>query len=144
MKHSSEQAFAIDPQLSLDTHWLFRWRTIHVLLHRNAALPWVILVPETDLIEYHDLPASQQQDITEISRALGHHFKQQMGAEKINFAAIGNVVQQLHIHLIGRHPNDPLWPDVVWGAELPDRSHSPAAVDALKNQFQQILGGDTC
>ncbi|MCX7553211.1 HIT family protein [Marinicella sp. S1101] len=139
MKHSPEQAFVIDPQLSLDTHWLFRWRTIHVLLHRNAALPWVILVPETELIEYHDLPASQQQDITEISRALGHHFKQQMGAEKINFAAIGNVVEQLHVHVIGRHKNDPFWPEVIWGKTLPDASYDEQQIHTMSQYLRRNL-----
>lgn len=125
------EEFNLNKRLAADTHHLFKWHDLHVLLHKNATLPWVIVVPETDVIEFHDLSTAVQLDVLKVSQVIAEYFKAEHGAEKINFAAIGNVVQQLHIHVIGRHSKDPLWPDVVWGNQLPERTY-------LKNQLQAI------
>lgn len=82
----------------------------------NALFPWFILVPETDVVELCDLdPASQQILLEEINR-LSRFVKESFPIDKLNVAAIGNVVKQLHIHVIGRRTDDPCWPGVVWGA----------------------------
>lgn len=129
----------IHPQLATDSHELFNWQSCHVRLHKNASLPWIIIVPNTDLIEFHDLSSSLQQEVTQLSQVFGNHFKQHCGAEKINFAAIGNVVQQLHIHVIGRHKNDPLWPNVIWGNKLPDAVYTQHQIENLKFSLYQAL-----
>ncbi len=125
----------IDPRLITDSHELFEWQNCRLRLHKNASFPWIIIIPQSDEIEYCDLPNILQLEITQLSKIIGDYFKQEWGSEKINFAAIGNVVQQLHIHVIGRNSKDPLWPDVVWGAKLPDKSYQQNQVDEFKQQL---------
>ena len=129
----------IHPQLLADSHALFRLQNCHVRLHKNASLPWVIIIPDTKEIEFCDLPNNLQLEITGLSQIIGNYFKQACGTEKINFAAIGNVVQQLHIHVIGRNRKDPLWPYVVWGRELPDKPYSQQKFDDFKLKLQQAI-----
>ncbi len=131
--------YQIDPQLLADSHELLVWRACHIRLHHNATLPWIILIPETTELELHDLSTGEQLNILQLSRLIGEHFRQNHGMEKINFAAIGNVVQQLHIHVIGRHHKDPLWPDVVWGRDLPAQSYQTADIQQLKSQLHTLL-----
>ena len=90
-----------------------------MLLMNDSRYRWLILVPRREAItEIHHLPAEDQQclftEITTVSEFLEKEFKQ----EKINIGAIGNIVPQLHIHIVTRQINDPAWPDPVWG-------HSP-------------------
>jgi diadenosine tetraphosphate (Ap4A) HIT family hydrolase len=87
-----------------------------VLAMNDADFPWLILVPRrAGASEMIDLGAAQAQlmdEITLVSRAL----KDETGCDKLNVAAIGNVVPQLHIHIVARSKDDPLWPKPVWGA----------------------------
>ena len=131
--------FKIHPQLAEDSHELFAWQSSYLRLHKNATLPWLIIIPISEQIEFHDLPADLQIEVTLISQVASNHFKQQLGVEKINFAAIGNVVQQLHIHVIGRHKNDPLWPNVIWGNKLPDAVYTQHQIEKLKFSLYQAL-----
>jgi hypothetical protein len=78
----------IHPQLITDSHELFNRQNCHVRLHKNATLPWIIIIPETDKIEFCDLPNEQQLEITHLSQMIGDYFKNACGAEKINFAAL--------------------------------------------------------
>ncbi len=131
--------FQINPQLAADSHELFDWQHCHLRLHNNASLPWLIIIPYTHVVEFHDLPAELQLEISHISQIVSNYFKAEFGAKKINFAAIGNVVQQLHIHVVGRNPQDPLWPAVVWGNPLPDKSYETHQLKAIsKNLIQQL------
>lgn len=131
--------FNIHPQLATDSHALFEWQGCHLRLHKNATLPWLIIIPETEHIEFHDLPGELQLRITLISQVSANYFKSTHGAEKINFAAIGNVVQQLHVHVIGRHHKDPLWPDVVWGQSLPEKTYAADQLQTLSTSIKNLL-----
>ena len=111
--------FALHPQLAADCFVLGRRGPIHVLLHRTAQLPWLLLVPETTEIEMHRLPADLRQALQEQADQLGQRLLDEFDCEKLNVAAIGNVVPQLHLHVVGRRPDDPLWPRVVWGNLVP-------------------------
>lgn len=128
----NKENFQIHPQLSSDSHELFEWQHCHIRLHKNATLPWLIIIPKTELVEFHDLSIDLQSKVTHISQIASTYFKTECGAEKINFAAIGNVVQQLHIHVIGRHTKDPLWPDVVWGNPMPEKAYPKKELDTIK------------
>ncbi len=134
-----KKGFQIDPRLLADSHELLIWQGCHIRLHNNASLPWVIIVPETTAVELHDLAIDEQLKILQLSQLIGDHLKQHKGITKINFAAIGNVVQQLHIHVIGRHPQDPLWPDVVWGKALPNNSYLAEDMVQFRNDLSQLL-----
>lgn len=139
MEPAIDQPFQIHSQLLQDCHKLCEWQDCHLLLHRNASMPWLIIVPETNVTEFHDLDPEQQLQITRLSQRISDHFKSHFAAEKINFAAIGNVVKQLHIHVIGRHPNDALWPDVVWGAQLPDQTYSAKELATFRADIFNLL-----
>jgi len=107
--------FRIHDQLLADSHRLGRFELCHLLLHRNAAVPWFILVPETEVAEFFELREQLTSLALKEAGAVARFVKQELGCEKINFAAIGNIVPQLHLHVVGRRPDDPCWPAPVWG-----------------------------
>ena len=95
------------------------WRELHLLLHRDAHVRWFILVPETGATEWHELPAPLRDQLLIASSVLGIMLKNDEGCDKVNIAAIGNMVPQFHFHVIGRWKTDPYWPGVVWGRSVP-------------------------
>jgi diadenosine tetraphosphate (Ap4A) HIT family hydrolase len=130
--------FEIHPQLLHDCHRLGQLRLCHVLLHKNAAVPWLILVPETaptgDLL---DLP-DQVRDMAMDEAAIAARFlKTEFALSKINFAAIGNVVSQLHLHVVGRRATDPCWPAPVWGNLVDADGYSSARIAILTATLTQ-------
>lgn len=131
--------FQIHPQLIADSHALLCWQQCHIRLHKNATLPWAIIIPESEATEFHDLLIPMQNTVTAIAQQIDSLFRSEYAIEKINFAAIGNVVSQLHVHVVGRHANDPLWPDVVGGQALPEASYSASNVESIKARLQQAL-----
>jgi diadenosine tetraphosphate (Ap4A) HIT family hydrolase len=109
----------IPQQLVADCHHLGRLPGSAVLLNRNAALPWFILVPQTQLCDFLDLPEEQLQVVLAECVAVSSFIKQVLGFEKVNFAGLGNVVPDMHLHIIGRRAQDACWPLPVWG-NLPE------------------------
>ena len=108
--------FKLHPQLAADCHLLGRMDCSRLLLMDNIAVPWLILVPEVEATEFHELiPDIQRRVLNEIN-ALSVFLKSHIGVDKINLGAIGNKVPQLHIHVVGRFESDVYWPGVVWGA----------------------------
>ncbi len=130
---------SIDERLKTDSHALLKWKNCFLRLHKNATLPWIIIIPDTGVVEYCDLSVENQLTITHISRLISDYFKTSLNVEKINFAAIGNVVQQLHIHVVGRNAAGPLWPDVVWGNPLPEASYCEADLAHWRATCKTIL-----
>jgi len=108
--------FALHPRLAADTVALGDWPLSRMLLMNDGRFPWVILVPaRPDLREIHDLlPADRAALIEEVARASAL-IQQAFKADKMNVAALGNQVPQLHIHIIARFATDPAWPAPVWG-----------------------------
>jgi len=90
-----------------------------VLLKDNALFPWFILVPEveTSIIELHQLEATDYASVMFTVRQISEFVENHFSPDKINVAAIGNIVNQLHIHIIARTKSDPAWPGVVWGCD---------------------------
>ena len=110
-------AFDIHEKLAADCERIGDLTLCTVLLMRDHRFPWTILVPRIDgLRDFHDLPRDQAlalfDEIDAVSRVLVSAFK----AEKINVAALGNQVPQLHVHVIGRYASDAAWPGPVWSA----------------------------
>ena len=112
-------AFSLHPQLAADTLELARWPLSLVLLMDEGRFPWLVLVPQrAGLRELHDLPAAERGTlIEEIARA-GRLMQWALRADKINTAALGNQVPQLHVHVIARFTGDAAWPNPIW-------SHGP-------------------
>jgi len=107
--------FSLHPTLAADCHELGTWRGLRILLHKDANVRWFILVPETDITDWHELPGSLHRQLLGASTLLAQLLRIDSGCDKVNVAAIGNMVPQFHYHVIGRWQNDPYWPGVVWG-----------------------------
>ncbi len=112
--------FVLHERLAADTSLLTDWRLCSVLLMNDANYPWLILVPKREgLRDFHDLTQSDwplaMAEIDRASRALEAAFN----PDKINVGALGNMVEQLHIHVIARFESDPAWPGPAWGAVPP-------------------------
>jgi len=88
-----------------------------ILLLDNALYHWFVLVPKVLEVELHDLSDSTQQVIFSELMCLSRFVKNSLTTDKVNIGAIGNIVNQLHIHVIGRRFDDAVWPAVVWGAK---------------------------
>ncbi len=127
--------FSIHQQLRNDCHLMGKIQNSFVLLLDNALYPWFILVPETDVTEFHHLEQSQQQQVLEQMNQLSVFIENHFPVHKINTACIGNLVRQLHIHIIGRHREDPCWPGVVWGDQR-KQAYDPARVHRIQQQLQ--------
>jgi diadenosine tetraphosphate (Ap4A) HIT family hydrolase len=121
----------LHPQLAADCHVLGSCAGNVLLLHRNAMVPWFLLVPPTPLTELHELPPPLRTSLDAAADELARFIKQYFACDKINVAAIGNVVPQLHVHVIGRRRDDACWPRPVWGNLTRAVAHTPEALTAL-------------
>jgi diadenosine tetraphosphate (Ap4A) HIT family hydrolase len=123
--------FALDPQLERDTAAVGDLALSRVLLMNDANFPWLIAVPRhAGAVEIFDLDERELAQLMRELALLGQLLKDLTGCHKINIAAIGNVVPQLHVHVIARRQDDPAWPRPVWGA-LPPRPYGQAERDRL-------------
>ncbi|HVO02926.1 MAG TPA: HIT family protein [Candidatus Cybelea sp.] len=112
--------FELDSRLDADCLFLVDWPLCRVLRMNDRAYPWLILVPRrTGKRDIIDLSKADQTlllgEIDQASRAMRSALK----PEKLNVAALGNVVPQLHVHVIGRFSSDPAWPRPIWGVQAP-------------------------
>ena len=108
--------FQLHPRLAQDTIQLGRFTLCRVLLMNDSQYPWVILVPEVaNKQEIYQLDYSQRLLLSEESSYLANNLATHFKADKMNIAAIGNLVPQLHIHHVVRYQNDKSWPAPVWG-----------------------------
>jgi diadenosine tetraphosphate (Ap4A) HIT family hydrolase len=108
----------IDPRLLQDCLVLGRFELCHLLLMRDANYPWLILVPDRDGVsEVHQLDDADQLLLLRESVLLSRLLEELFRPDKLNVAALGNVVAQLHVHHIVRYRHDVAWPAPVWGRE---------------------------
>lgn len=130
----------IHPQLLADCHYLGRLPDSALLLHRNAALPWFILVPDTRLGDVLDLPEHHREVVVAECAAVSLFIKQVLGFDKVNFAGLGNVVPQMHLHVIGRSAADPAWPQPVWGNVPEGELYATAQLRAWQADLVKMAG----
>jgi diadenosine tetraphosphate (Ap4A) HIT family hydrolase len=125
-------SFVLHPRLEADTAFIADWPLCRLLLMNDARYPWLILVPRRpDVVEMMDLEtADRDLLLNEMTRA-GEIVRGLPQVTKLNIGALGNLVPQFHVHMVGRHPGDPAWPGPVWG-------HSPAAPYEAQNQNRLI------
>lgn len=109
--------FKLDPRLNNDCFTLGKMQTSRLLLMNNALVPWFILVPEVEVTEIYQLDNETQQQLLAEINQLSEFITQEYVTDKLNVAAIGNIVNQLHVHIVGRTKNDFCWPNVVWGTD---------------------------
>ena len=116
-------AFETDPRLLANSLAVSAWDICDVRLMDDARFPWLVLIPRVaGAMELDDVPASDRSTLMaemiragQIVRRLGQAMN--LSVDKVNTAALGNVTSQLHIHVVGRRRDDPLWPDPIWGRD---------------------------
>lgn len=136
-EHESQPAategntWTLHPKLAADCHDLGWLGDSCLLLHRDASLHWFILVPRTSALDVVDLEQPQCQMLMTHAAAVGGFLKATLRYPRVNIAALGLLVPQLHLHVIGRRENDPCWPGPVWGALPPGPAYSQKDLDDL-------------
>jgi diadenosine tetraphosphate (Ap4A) HIT family hydrolase len=129
-------SFALHPQLAADCHRLGSFPLCLLLLMNEARYPWFILVPQrVGLREIYELDAADQALLLGESAALSRALVRAFAADKLNLAALGNIVPQLHLHHIVRHHGDAAWPAPVWGRHPPQ----PYTQAGLDERLQALL-----
>ncbi len=109
--------FVLHPRLQADTQLLGDLPLCRVLLAKDSQYPWLILVPRVaHLREIHHLSPTQQHQLMQESCAVASLMERRLTPDKINVAALGNLVPQLHLHHVARFASDAAWPGPIWGA----------------------------
>ena len=136
---SSSPAWALHPQLERDTVNIGDLPLCRVAVIQDANYPWLLLVPRrNEVVEVLDLDEVEQAQLmtetTRVARALREITK----CDKLNIAALGNVVPQLHVHVIARRKTDAAWPRPVWGT-VPPLNHDPEALKLFIGAIRQKI-----
>jgi len=127
--------FKIHSQLLKDCHLLGTLNLHHVLLHKNASLHWFILVPETHCNNLLELNEEQLNSVMQSAQTLNQYLMENLSYKKTNVASIGNIVDQCHVHIVGRRTDDVCWPQPVWG-NLPEGSeYNDDDINAIKSDL---------
>ena len=132
-------AWSLHPRLKEDTIDIGDLPLCKVLVIKDAHYPWLLLVPRREgTVEIIDLDEVEQAQLwTEIART-GRTLKELTACDKLNIAALGNVVPQLHVHVIARRTGDAAWPKPVWGAVPPlpyDKTHLDHFIQTLRQKL---------
>ncbi len=132
--------FRLHPQLAQDCFDLGAFPLCRLLLMNDSNYPWFILVPQRpDIREIYQLSAADQQQLLHESSHLAQVLAQQFEADKMNIAALGNMVPQLHVHHIVRYRGDAAWPAPVWG-RVPAEPYTDAGVALILERLRGVLG----
>lgn len=133
------EGFVLHPRLAADTHPVGDLTLARVLLMDDANYPWCILVPRrTGVREICELNRADQHLLCDESALLARALLSIYTPDKLNIAALGNVVPQLHLHHIARYQTDPAWPDPVWGKQ-PRRPYPAADAQAAVHALRAAL-----
>ena len=131
--------FEMDKRLVGDTVELGDFALSRVLLMNDSRYPWLILVPRVvDASEVFDLQLEQQQELWQETQIVAHALKHAFAADKINIATLGNVVSQLHMHIVVRMQNDEAWPAPIWGRGIA-QPYSESALIEMRTRLQAAL-----
>ena len=132
---SDSKEFSLHPQLAMDCVELADFPLCKLLLCNDSAYPWFILVPKVaDISEVFQLEWEQQQQLLNESSLLSELLMQVFAGDKMNVAALGNVVEQLHVHHVVRFKDDAQWPKPIWGQQALT-PYSDEEVTALKEKL---------
>jgi len=134
--------FALDSRLQNDTLLIGDFPLCRLLLMNDDHYPWFILVPRRDEVsELFQLSAEEQQQLWRETVTLTELLKDTFAADKMNVATLGNVVSQLHMHVIVRRRSDAAWPAPVWG-KLAAQPYASEQVVAIRTKLRSVLGSD--
>lgn len=130
--------FVLDSRLQQDSLVLGDFPLSRLLLSKDANYPWFILVPRrADVSELFQLDLADQQQLWKETALLAEALKGEFAADKMNVATLGNVVSQLHMHVVVRHRGDAAWPAPVWG-KVPALDYAPAQIDAIRRRLRGL------
>jgi diadenosine tetraphosphate (Ap4A) HIT family hydrolase len=133
--------FALDPRIAAATLPVGDLALSSVLLQNDSRFPWLVLVPRRPgLVELTDLDDADYRTLTDEIRLATRVMLDLAKPDKVNVAAIGNVVAQMHVHVVGRFRSDPAWPGPVWGFGTPAPYPHHAAA-ALVERAQGLFAG---
>lgn len=131
--------FCLDPRLAQDALPIGDFALCRLLLMNDAHYPWFILVPRREEVsELFQLSAEDQRQLWKETTALAEILKDVFVADKMNVATLGNVVPQLHMHVIVRRRGDAAWPAPVWG-RVPAEPYRAEQVAAIRGKLQLVL-----
>lgn len=133
--------YALDPRLADDTHPLATLDLCEVRLMDDANYPWLVLVPRVaNARELIDLDADQRRQLTDEIDIAARAIRDVFRPFKLNVAALGNLVPQLHVHVIGRNEDDPAWPAPVWG-RVAARPYTPEQlIERIARLLERLPG----
>ena len=132
--------FTLHPRLEADCLWIGDWPLSRILLMNDAQYPWCILVPRREGVrDMHHLNAADRQQLMAESCCLSEAMERLFQPTKMNVAALGNVVPQLHVHHIARFEGDLAWPAPVWG-KVPVVGYDEQAAKAAMAAYREALG----
>lgn len=135
-------SWSLHPQLEADTVAVGDLRLGRLLLSKDSNFPWLILVPRRPgAVELIDLAATDRSQLTSEIDAVGRALKAVTSCDKLNVAALGNIMPQLHVHIIARRTTDAAWPRPVWGA-VPSRPYADNDLARLLAALRGSLGND--
>lgn len=134
--------FELHPRLAQDAVVIGEFDLSLLLLSRDANYPWCILVPKREAVyEIHHLSEEEQVQLIRESCRLSEVMTSVFDADKMNVAALGNVVRQLHVHHVARFTDDAAWPQPIWG-KLPAKDYSEAEIVERIKRLQNALVGE--
>jgi len=137
----ADEGFELAAELRRDCVVVGRFPLCRLLLMNDANYPWLILVPaRAGITEVHQLTRPDQVQLLEESTTLSRTLSEAFAADKLNVAALGNVVPQLHLHHVVRYRTDPAWPAPVWG-RVPARPYSERGVGEVLERVRSALAG---
>ena len=114
--------FTIDDRLLRSTEWVADFPLCRLFLQNDTRYPWFVLVPRVaDMTEMYQLDQAHQAQLWAEISLVSRYLKEELSVHKVNVGALGNVVPQLHIHVLGRDPSDATWPNPVWGVGTAQR-----------------------
>ena len=132
--------FDLDGRLEADTVFIAAGSLSQFRLMNDARFPWIVLVPVIPAAsEWIDLPEQQQRILLSEINTAAKILRENFPCEKINIGALGNIVRQLHVHVIARTSQDQAWPGPVWGNGQP-RAYSATDLEALREKLQHAFG----
>ena len=134
-------AFELHERLAADTVPVCDLALSAVRLMDERSWPWLVLVPRgAGLVEITDLCAAERAQLMEEIAAAAEAICGLHRPDKINIGALGNLVPQLHVHVVGRFRGDPAWPGPVWGAKPAREPSAPDRLEAMRRAFAHALG----
>lgn len=132
------QSFDLHDRLAAESFWLGDFPLCRLLLMNDAQYPWFILVPRRPGVrEIHELASGDRSQLWRESDALARWLMAQFRPDKLNIAALGNLVPQLHVHHIARFSSDAAWPAPVWG-KLPSQPYQTSQLAVIRRKLDGL------